>query len=228
MSTTNYFQVALSTSLVVFGFNGKSLMVAMEKRASQPFKNAPMLPSKMMALEEDLSHAANTLLQNMFEDIPNNHTEQLKAFANPYRKANGRVVNIAQYTVLSHSATLQKLKDPFQWSTIQELPSLVFDHNEILNFALERLKRRVKRRPIGFHLLPKEFTFKEIHTLYEKALRKDLDKRNFRKKLFSSDLLIETGKTVTVEDSNKPSHLYMFNTKEYEKLTLKGYDFSFK
>lgn len=228
MSETNYFKVALSTSLVVFGFNGKNLMIATEQRASEPFKDAPMLPSKMVAVEEDLAHASNSLLHNMFEDIPNNHTEQLMAFANPYRNANGRVVNIAQYTVLSHKATLQKLKSPFAWSILEEVPSLVFDHNEILDFAKERLKRRVKRRPIGFHLLPKEFTFKEIHTLYEKALRKNLDKRNFRKKLFNSDLLIETGKSVTVEDANKPSHLYMFNTKEYEKLTLKGYDFSFK
>ncbi len=228
MIETNYFQVTLSSSLVVFGFNGKDLMIATENRAFEPFKGAPMLPSKMVAPDEDLAHAASRLLENMFDEIPNNHTEQLKAFANPYRNSNGRVVNIAQYTVLSHSATLKTLNSPYQWNALEDVPSLVFDHDEILEFAKERLKRRVKRRPIGFHLLPREFTFKEIHTLYEKALRKALDKRNFRKKLFNSDLLIETGKTVTVEDNNKPSHLYMFNTKEYEKLTLKGYDFSFK
>jgi 8-oxo-dGTP diphosphatase len=107
------------------------------------------------------------------------------------------------------------------------VPNLVFDHNEIFTFSKERLKRRVKRRPIGFHLLPPQFTFKQIYTLYQQALRKKLDKRNFRKKLFKSDLLIETDESVVMVDNKKPSRLYTFNTKEYEKLTLKGYDFGF-
>lgn len=228
MDKTNYFQVALSSSLVVFGFNGKQLLIITEKRTDNPFKGAPMLPSKMVQPDESLESATHQLLKDIFSESPDNHTEQLKAFANPYRNSKGRVVNIAQYAVMSYNATQIKLHPSFQWCAIDDVPSLVFDHDEILTFAKERLKRRVKRRPIGFHLLPQEFTFKEIHTLYELALRKNLDKRNFRKKLFSSDLLIETDKSVTVDENNKPSNLYTFNTKEYEKLTLKGYDFSFK
>jgi 8-oxo-dGTP diphosphatase len=228
MTETNYFQVALSSSLVVFGFNGKQLLIVTETRQKNPFAGAPMLPSKMVSPDESLDSATNSLLKSIFSEVPDNHTEQLKAFANPYRNPDGRVVNIAQYAVLSYAATQLKMNSNYQWSDLEDLPSLVFDHDEILTFAKERLKRRVKRRPIGFHFLAKEFTFKEIHTLYELALRKKLDKRNFRKKLFSSDLLIDTSKSVTVEENNKPSNLYTFNTKEYEKLTLKGYDFSFK
>jgi 8-oxo-dGTP diphosphatase len=228
MVESNYFQVALSSSLVVFGFNGKQLLIVTEKRKKSPFKGAPMLPSKMVLPEESLESATNSLLKSIFGETTENHTEQLKAFANPYRNSDGRVVNIAQYAVLRYAATQLKMNSNYQWCDLEDLPSLVFDHDEILTFAKERLKRRVKRRPIGFHFLPKEFTFKEIHTLYELALRKKLDKRNFRKKLFSSDLLVDTNKSVTVEENNKPSNLYMFNTKEYEKLTLKGYDFSFK
>jgi 8-oxo-dGTP diphosphatase len=110
---------------------------------------------------------------------------------------------------------------------VVEVPQMVYDHNEIFDFARERLKRRVKRRPIGFRLLPREFTLGQIHSLYEQILEKRLDKRNFRKKLFSSQLLVELDKQVRVEGSKKPATLLCFDAKRYEKLTLKGYDFTF-
>jgi 8-oxo-dGTP diphosphatase len=94
--------------------------------------------------------------------------------------------------------------------------------------AYERLKRRVKHRPIGFVMLPKQFTFNMIHSLYEQCLGKDLDKRNFRKKFMRSELLIDTEETIFEAPGNKkPSRLYEFNQQKYDKLTLKGYDFKF-
>lgn len=227
MDKPNYFQVALSCSVVIFGFNGKELLVMSETRTQEPFKGAPMLPSEMVEPDQDLDHVVTNILTKVFGALPENHTEQLRAFTNPYRNAKGRVVNIAQYAVVSYSAANSKPKPGYEWHLFDEVPNLVFDHNEIFTFSKERLKRRVKRRPIGFHLLPPLFTFKQIYTLYQQALRKKLDKRNFRKKLFKSDLLMETDETIVVLENKKPSRLYTFNTKEYEKLTLKGYDFGF-
>ncbi len=227
MHNTNYFQVALSCSLVVYGFDGKRLLFLTEKRNEEPFKGAPMLPTEMVEPNQDINDVVENILMRIFGIIPENHSEQLKAFANPYRDASGRVVNIAEYTVVSHEAAKAKPKPGYQWNVFEEVPKLVFDHNEILDFSKERLKRRVKRRPIGFHLLPQQFTFKQIYTLYQLALRKELDKRNFRNKLFKSDLLIETTETIAVGKNRKKSKLYSFNQREYEKLTLKGYDFSF-
>lgn len=181
----------------------------------------------MVLPTQDLNEVLDNILKKVIGFIPDNHTEQLKAFANLYRNSKGRVVNIAQYAVVSHAAAKTKLQPGYKWHKLSEIPNLVFDHNEIYTYSLERLKRRVKRRPIGFHLLPELFTFKQIFSLYRQALRKDLDKRNFRKKLLNSDLLIETDEYVTWLDNKKPSRLYTFNTKKYEKLTLKGYDFSF-
>jgi 8-oxo-dGTP diphosphatase len=105
---------------------------------------------------------------------------------------------------------------------------MIFDHNEIHDMAYERLKRRVKGRPIGFVLLAKQFTFNNIHTLYEECLGKELDKRNFRKKFMRSELLMDTTESVIEAPGNKkPSRLYEFNQHKYDKLTLKGYDFKF-
>lgn len=227
MDKINYFQVALSCSLVIYGFNGKKLLFITEKRNQEPFKGAPMLPSEMVEPNQDFNEVVESILVKIFGAVPDHHTEQLKAFTNPYRNAKGRVVNVAQYAVVSHFAANTKPTPGYQWNEFDDVPKLVFDHNEIMDFSKERLKRRVKRRPIGFHLLPPEFTFKQIYTLYQLALRKELDKRNFRNKLFKSDLLIETDETIAVSANKKKSKLYKFNQKEYEKLTLKGYDFSF-
>lgn len=227
MDKTNYFQVALSCSVAIFGFDGERLLVITENRKQEPFKGAPMLPSEMVESDQDLDQVVTNILAKVFGSAPDNHTEQLQAFANPYRNAKGRVVNIAHYAVVSHAAANSKPKPGYEWHVFDKVPNLVFDHNEIFAFSKERLKRRVKRRPIGFYFLPKQFTFKQIYTLYQLALRKELDKRNFRKKLFKSDLLIDTDESVVVVDNKKPSRLYTFNTNEYQKLSLKGYDFSF-
>jgi 8-oxo-dGTP diphosphatase len=102
---------------------------------------------------------------------------------------------------------------------------MAYDHDEVMAYARERFKRRVKRRPVGFTLLPREFTLNEIQRLYECALGRKFDKRNFRRKVLKSQLLIETGNTVrSSAKAKRPSRLYMFDEKKYQTLTLKGYD----
>ncbi len=115
-----------------------------------------------------------------------------------------------------------------RWVTKGDIPEMAFDHNEIIDFSLERLKRRVRHRPLGFYLLPKEFTLKEIRLLYEDVLQRDLDKRNFQKKFTRSELLLPVDKKVIAAPGNKkPSQLYCFDESHYQRMTLKGYDFKF-
>jgi 8-oxo-dGTP diphosphatase len=117
-------------------------------------------------------------------------------------------------------------KNNCKWIKYHDVPDMAFDHNEIIDYAKERLKRRVKRRPVGFNSLPKEFTLNQLQTLYEQALNKTFDKRNFRKKIFNSQLLVDTGKTI-ITSQGKESKLYKFDMERYEKMSLKGYDFLF-
>ena len=222
----DYFKVALSTSVVVFGFDGNQLLTLIGSKPHEPYLNAPTLPTSWVLPEEDVEEVARREMINALGEHEY-YLEQLTAFAKLYRKPEGRVVNIAHYCLVHHELALKKPSEGYNWVPLAEIPQMVYDHNDIYTYAKERLKRRVKRRPIGFRLLPKEFTFNEIHTLYEQALSKELDKRNFRKKFLKSELLILLDKTVTTEGSKKPSGLYTFNEKRYEKMTLKGYDFVF-
>lgn len=221
------FDVALSTSVVVLAFDGEHLMTLVRSKTEEPYKGAPMLPSKWVTASESVEEVAKNMMRKVL-GVDNIYLEQLNAFAKVYRNPMGRVVNIAYYALLNWDE-VKDIKTPdCRWVSRHDMPEMIFDHNEIYEMALERLKRRVKRRPIGFVLLPRQFTFNMIHALYQECLDKELDKRNFRKKFMRSELLVDTGETVFEAPGNKkPSRLYEFNQQKYERLTLKGYDFKF-
>ncbi len=220
------FDFAVASSLVLFGFDGESLKIMSLPQKKEPFKNAYILPSQYIKVEENIDQRVSKMVSEwVSEDFV--YIEQLKAFTKVFRNPIGRVINVSYYALIKLDETVweRSLKAEAQWMLYNEIPELAFDHNEIIDYAKERLKRRVKRRPIGFYLLPKKFTIRQLQQLYEQALNKDLDKRNFRKKIFKSELIIETGEEDTT--SKKPAKLYEFDESTYEKLTLKGYDFLF-
>ena len=111
------------------------------------------------------------------------------------------------------------------WFGVADLPSLAFDHDEIVRTALERLKSKVRYQPIGFELLPRKFTLSQLQRLYEMVLMQPLDKRNFRKKILSMGLLIETDE-VEQGVRHRAARLYKFDRRKYEKLTRQGFSFA--
>ena len=221
------FDVALGTSLVVIAFDGEKLVTLVGKKSEEPYRGAPMLPSNWVSASESVEDVAKRLAVKIL-GMDKVYLEQLNAFAKVYRNPMGRVVNIAHYALVNWDLVKNIKVEGYEWMNLNEAPEMIFDHNEVLEMAYERLKRRVKHRPIGFVLLQKQFTFNMIHALYEECLGKTLDKRNFRKKFMRSQLLVEVGESIFEAPGNKkPSRLFEFDQKEYDKLTLKGYDFKF-
>lgn len=113
-----------------------------------------------------------------------------------------------------------------KWYKIDQVPPLVFDHTEILEYSLRRLRKKVRQAPVGFSLLPKKFTLLELMRLYEAFLDYEMDKPNFRRKFLGMKLLApldEKQKAV----SHRAAQLYEFDPVIYEKLTEKGFNFEF-
>jgi 8-oxo-dGTP diphosphatase len=108
------------------------------------------------------------------------------------------------------------------WFAVDKLPMLAFDHASIVATALERLRGKVRYRPIGFELLPQRFPLRALQNLYEVVLGTQLDKRNFRKKVLSMGLLEEIEQDV----SHRAARLYRFDEKAYRRLTKQGFEFS--
>jgi len=225
------YNVALSMSLVIFGFDGQNLKVLTSRRKEEPFSNGLAIPTRFVAANGNLDESAKKLFDDLFQKQSEVTIEQLRAFGSVDRYPQGRVLNAAYYALVKKIDfdTEKWEKYNLAWYPKHQIPDLVFDHNEIIDYAIERLKRRVKRRPVGFHLLAEELTLGQLQNLYEKALDKTFDKRNFRKKLAKTSLIIDLEKQSDGKQhgQKKGSKLYRFNSSEYKKMKMRGYDFSF-
>ncbi|KAF2331224.1 NUDIX hydrolase [Flavobacterium ginsenosidimutans] len=218
----------ITIDCVFFGFNKESLEVLLVQHAQGESKGKWGLLGGWLQLNESADDAAQRILQELtgLEDI---YLEQLKAFTNPIRVLERRVVTIGYYTLVNREdynikASLRVIEA--KWYKIKDIPELIFDHNEILDFSLAQLRNRVRQAPIGFNLLPEKFTLLQLMHLYEEILGIELDKSNFRRKVLHMKLLTaldEKQKDV----SHRAAKLYKFDPEMYKKLTEKGFNFEF-
>ncbi|MCE9577985.1 MAG: NUDIX hydrolase, partial [Deltaproteobacteria bacterium] len=143
------------------------------------------------------------------------------------RDPRGRVVTVAYYALVKlgdHKIRAATDAEGVAWFALDHLPTLAFDHRHIIEVAHQRLQGKVRYAPIGFELLPPRFTLTQLQRLYEIILGTELDKRNFRKKLLSMDLVVETDE-VEQNVRHRAARLYRFDRKKYEKLTRQGFHF---
>ncbi len=111
-----------------------------------------------------------------------------------------------------------------KWASLEELPHLIFDHNEIVKIALDFIKNRVNYLPIGITLLPEKFTMKSLQNLYESILQKKLDRGNFQRKMLKLNIFIRHEKQLE-GGAHKAPYLYSFDEEKYKKLLEQGYGF---
>lgn len=224
--TYEYPRAALTVDCVVFGFDHAELQVLLIQRGIAPFKGHWALPGGFVRVEETLEAAARrelaeeTGLEKVF-------LEQLYTFSTVDRDPRERVISVAYYALTKptdHRTQADTDADDAQWFSVSQVPALAFDHAEILHTALQRLRGKLRYEPIGFELLPPKFTLSQLQALYEAVLGTDLDKRNFRKKVLSFDLLLPLDETHR-EGAHRPAQLYRFDPVRYDHLQQKGFHF---
>lgn len=213
---------------VVFGWNGKELYLLLVKRNFEPFLDHWALPGGFINYQESTEQAAQ---RKLFEEtsLHDVFLEQLYTFSNPTRDPRNHVISVAYYALINmqkHQITTQKNihSSAVEWVSIENIPKLAFDHNEIVNVALQRLKGKITYTPIGFELLPEKFTLSELQLLYEKILNRSIDKRNFRKKILSYGLL-ESLQEYQQEVKHRAAQYYRFNPEKYTELAQEGIHF---
>jgi len=222
----NYFKAALTVDNVIFGFDEGDLKVLLIKRNEEPFIDKWALPGYFVDPQEDLDDAANRVLSEL-TGITKVYLEQVQTFGKVDRHPLGRVITVAYFSLVKiQDYTLQasSIADKIKWHDISKIRELAFDHNEVLEACLTRLKKLVRSRPIGFELLPLQFTLTELQHLYEAILNTQLDKRNFRKKILAMNLLVDL--KITQEGvAHRPARLYKFDRERYEKFLSEGFNF---
>lgn len=225
--TYEYPRPALTVDCVVFGLQqDAALKVLLIRRKLAPYKGTWSLPGGFVQIAESVDAAAARELKEE-TGVDNAYLEQLYTFGQPDRDPRERVVSVAYYALVNLQAhPLQAATDASdaRWFELSALPRMGFDHDRILGCAIARLRTKIHYEPIGFELLPKMFTLSQLQQLYEQILERDLDKRNFRKKLLKMDLLTDTGQKETGV-AHRAAKLYQFDLDRYEILKEKGFSF---
>jgi 8-oxo-dGTP diphosphatase len=218
------FHVAVDS--IIFGFDKGELKLLIHKRQFEPAKGEWSLFGGFVQDDESLDEAASRVLSEL-TGLNNIYMEELQTYGEVDRDPAGRVISVAYYALIPASEFTEagKSKSGATWVSLKDLPPLIMDHNLMVKKGLRRLKRRATSQPIGFELLPGEFTMPQLQTLYEAIYQAELDKRNFRKKILAMDVLIKLD-TKDMSSSRKGAFLYRFDQKKYEKLVEGGYNFT--
>ena len=155
------------------------------------------------------------------------YLEQLYTFGDPDRDPREHVVSVAYFALTNlsgHRIEASTDADDAAWFSMHDLPELAFDHEQILELALERLRGKLRYQPIGFELLPRKFSLTQLQKLYELVLETELDKRNFRKKLLKLDILVDLDE-VEQDVAHRAARLYRFDERKYRRLEKQGGNF---
>lgn len=224
-----YFKSAFTVDNVIFGFDEGALKVLLIRRGEEPFDKYWALPGYFVRQEEGLEDAAARVLRETtgLEDV---YLEQLRTFGEPGRHAFGRVITVAYYSLVKIADFTPQpvgLSREVSWHALDELKDIAFDHTEIIVAATEALGQSIRHRPVGFELLPPEFTLTQLQHLYEAIWRISLDRRNFRKKILAMDLLVELDR-LQEGVAHRPARLYRFDEERYQELTEEGFSFELR
>jgi 8-oxo-dGTP diphosphatase len=191
-----------------------------------PFQDKWALPGGYVHMDESLEQAARRELaeETHLADL---YLEQLYTFGNVDRDPRGRIVTVAYYALVK-LGDYQVCGDTdardAAWFSVDDAAGLAFDHDRILAVARERLRNKVRYEPIGFELLPAKFTLTQLQHLYEIVLGTALDKRNFRKKILSLDVLVGLDE-IEKDVMHRAARLYCFDKRQYQAKKQQGFDF---
>lgn len=216
----------VAVDCIIFGFDQGELKLLIHKRRFEPALGQWSLFGGFVQKDESLDEAANRVLYEL-TGLNNIYMEELQSYGELERDPAARVISVAYYALIpakeyseatssNHGAT---------WVSLNELPGLIMDHNLMVEKGLRRLKRRASTQPIGFELLPREFTMPQLQALYEAIFQCTLDKRNFRKKILTMDVLIKLEQK-DMSGSRKGAYLFRFDQKKYKKLVEGGDQFT--
>lgn len=197
----------LTVDLVVLTIEDGQLKVLLTKRENEPFINYLALPGGYLAKDETAADAANRVLHNK-AGINNVYVEQLYTFDDPKRDPRGRTISLT-YFALAPSSKFNQMSASAELISVDKVGNLAFDHKLILKYAVERVQAKLGYTNIAYSLLANKFTLSELQSVYEVILGRTIDKRNFRKKIMSLDMLNETNEMQTGR-KHRPARLYSF------------------
>ncbi|MDE1874941.1 MAG: NUDIX hydrolase [Patescibacteria group bacterium] len=212
---TRFLDPTVTVDVVIFTVEDGALKALIIKRAREPFQGSPALPGGFIRRGETSVTAAERILADK-AGVKDVYLEQLYTFDEPHRDPRGPVFSVTYFALaprdeirIAETAETQKPR----FSPVSALPKLAFDHNNIIGYAVERLRSKLEYTNAAYSLLPKSFTLTELQKIYEAIVNRDLDKRNFRKKFKELGLIEPTG-SKSKGGRRRPAELYRFKSRK--------------
>lgn len=188
------YECTIAVECCVFGFQDNELKILLVKRSIEPFKNHWMLPGGAMGEGKTLSESVNDVLDNL-TGIKKISLEQVASYSNVNRHPVKRVVSVSFYALVkpeNYPVIPKNYISDIKWYGLSDLPNLGFDHDRLLEDALEKLRSNLREHLVFGELLTNRFTLTELQELYESILGEELDRRNFRKKILQMNIVEPT------------------------------------
>ena len=209
---TIYERPSVTVDVVIFSILDEELKVLLIKRKAWPHEGMWAIPGGFIQMDESLEEGAyRELAEETHVTQDQVYLEQLFTFGDPHRDPRTRVITVAYFALVAADKLDPQADDDADevaWFSVYDLPPLAFDHAEILDYALIRLRYKLEYSAVGFQLLPDKFTLRELQDAYEIVLGTQLDKGNFRSKLR------KTGVVEPVDGyrdtGGRPARLYRF------------------
>jgi len=207
--------ISVAVDTIIFTIRKNELCALLIQMKKKPYTGQWAFPGGRIEANETTEEAAMRILQTQ-TNVAHVYLEQLKTFDEVKRDALERVVSVAYFALVAEDDLVLKTTEKYadvKWLPVKKLPSLAYDHKLIAKEAVNRLKGKLQYTNIVWSLLPKAFTLTDLQRVYEIILDTTLDKRNFRKRILSLNLIIPTGNKRS-GDANRPAELYQFKQRK--------------
>jgi 8-oxo-dGTP diphosphatase len=212
----NQTRMLAAIDCIIFGFDGQALKILLIHRGLEPEKGKWSLMGGFIQPGESPDHAANRILKSL-TGLGGVYLEQLYTFGKPERDPIERTLSIAYFALIDIQQYEKQLSEEYhpEWFPINRIPNLIFDHRDMVKMAKEKLRYKAAMHPLLFELLPKKFTLPQLQSLYECVYDTGFDKRNFSRKVLSTNLLIKR-EDKDKAGSKKGAYYYKLNNKNYK------------
>lgn len=206
----------IAVDCIILGFDGEHLKLLLIKRGFEPEKGKWSLMGGFVQQEESLNEAASRILHEL-TGLEGVYLEQVETFGKPDRDPVERTMSVAYFALIDIHEYETQISGKYhaEWFPINKYPELIFDHSKMVELAKKRLRYKAALHPILFELLPEKFTMPQLQFMYEDVYNATLDKRNFSRKILSTDLLMKQ-KDKDKSGSKKGAFYYKLNKRKYK------------
>ncbi|GGZ29172.1 DNA mismatch repair protein MutT [Echinicola pacifica] len=213
---SNQTRILTAIDCIIFGFDGSDYKLLLIQRGFAPEKEKWSLMGGFLQPSESLDEAADRVLKKL-TGLENVYMEQMHTFSKPDRDPVERTIAVAYVALIDIQKYKKQISNDFHahWFPMNELPNLIFDHEEMVNMAKSRLRYKAALHPILFELLPAKFTLPHLQAMYESLYETNIDKRNFTRKVLSTNMLVKE-KEKDKTSSKKGAFYYSIDKTQYK------------